>query len=144
MEPSPIFQPVVTDWLVPIILLIVAALGKKVSRTDPGWLLADFYLGPDLCIAAMSVGLLKIFDLLRHLPVPQPQLRAFETEVGLSTLLIVASFMMFIYVLLEHRECLNNPPRWLPRTRLFIECNLIGLASLTAFMILIKPLDMLK
>jgi hypothetical protein len=139
-----LFQPIVTDWAIPIMLLLVAALGKKLARTEKGWLFEDFYLGPDLCLAAVSTGLLKIFDLLRHLPVPADQLVSFEYDVALSAVLIVVTFIMFIYVLSEHRECTGTSPRRFARTRLVVECNLIGLASLTAFMILIKPLDMLK
>jgi len=101
-----IFKPIVTDWLIPILLLGIASLGKKVSRTTSGWLAEDFYLGSDLCLAAVSTGLLKIFDLLRQLPTPQGDLSAFAYDVALCALLLVFSFGSFIYVLLEERECL--------------------------------------
>ena len=139
-----LFQPVVTDWVLPIMLLFIAAIGRKLSRAEKGWLAEDFYLGPDLCLAAISAGLLKIFDLLRHLPVPAIQLVSFEYDVALSAFLIVFTFMMFIYVLSEHRDCIGISHRTLARVRLIVECNLIGLACLTAFMLLIKPLDMLR
>jgi hypothetical protein len=139
-----LFQPVVTDWAIPVMLLFLAALGKKIARTEKGWLLEDFYLGPDLCLAAVSAGLLKIFDLLRHLPVPSEQLVPFEYDVALCSLLIVFAFTMFIYVLSEHRDCTGSSPGRFARTRLVVEFNVIGFASLTTFLILIKPLDMLK
>jgi hypothetical protein len=139
-----IFQPEVTDWLIPVVLLFLGALGKKLARLETGWLAEDFYLGADLCLAAVSAGLLKIFDLLRHLPVPEEKLVSFESEVGLSALLIVFTFFMFMYVLSEHRECMGANPRRFARTRLLVLCNGLGFACLTAFMYLIKPLDMIK
>jgi hypothetical protein len=142
--PPFIFQPIVTDCLIPLLLLGVAALGKKVARTKEGWLWEDFYLGPDLCLAAVSTGLLKIFDLLRHLPVPTGDTNNFAYDVGLCALLIVITFTSFIYVLTEHRECSGETPRRFPRFRLGFVCNAIGLACLTGFLFLIKPLDMLK
>ena len=141
-----VFQPVVTDWLIPIILIIFASVGKKLVRQESGWKSEDFYLGPDLCLAAVGVGLVKIFDLLRHLPsVPPTHFMPFEDELGLSTLLMMATFLLFIYILSEHRECAGtNSAARLPRTRLVIWCNGLGFATLTAFLILIKPFDMLK
>jgi hypothetical protein len=149
-KPPEIFQPAVTDWAIPILFSLIAAFGKKLARVSTGWLLEDFYLGPDLCLAAISVGLLKIFDLLRHLPVPEAQLANFEYEVGMATLLIVVSFLLFIFVVCEHRECdipanerAARPAPRFARTRLFVICNFIGLAALSGFVVLIKPWDML-
>ncbi len=98
-----LFQPVVTDWVLPIMLLFIAAIVQKTFASGEKPRLAeDFYLGPDLCLAAISAGLLKIFDLLRHLPVPAIQLVSFfEYDVALSAFLIVFTFMMFIYVFIR-------------------------------------------
>lgn len=146
-NPTPplVFQPIVTDWLIPVILVVVASIGKKLVRLERGWKSEDFYLGPDLCLAAVSVGLVKIFDLLRHLPsIPPAQFISFENEVALSTLLMIFTFSVFIYILSEHRECTGTNPAPFPRIRLAIWCNALGSASLTAFLILIRPFDMLS
>lgn len=135
-----IFQPIVTDWLVPVILILVAAIGKKLSREGKGWKGEDFYIGPDLCLAAVSAGLLKIFDLLKHMPVPADKLYDFEYGVGMSALLIIGTFGGFVFVLSEHRELIGeNATGQFRRTRLGLLCNGIGFGFLTAFIVLIKP-----
>lgn len=135
-----VFQPIITDWLIPLLLLGTAGLGNKLSRTKNGWLAADFYVGPDLCLVAISTGLLRLFDLLRRVPVPTDEVGPFVNDVALCGLLIVMTFAIFLYVLTEHRELDGENPGRLPRLRLGIICNGLGLLCLTAFLLLIKPL----
>ncbi|HTQ23899.1 MAG TPA: hypothetical protein VMI09_04335 [Candidatus Binataceae bacterium] len=120
---SSVFQPVVTNLVIPIALLLIAALGNKVSRTAPGWLLTDFYLGPDLCLAAVSTGLFKIFDLLKRMPIPQEKTANFVNDVASCAVLVIFTFGMYIYSLVEHRECLDaNPPGRFALFRLGFVC----------------------
>ena len=92
--------------MIPVILIVFASIGKKLVRQESGWKSEDFYLGPDLCLAAVGIGLVKIFDLLRHMPVVPPlHFIPYESEVALSTLLMIATFLLFTYILSEHREC---------------------------------------
>jgi hypothetical protein len=120
---SIVFSPVVTDLAIPIALLLIGALGNKVSRTKSGWLLTDFYLGPDLCLAAISTGLFKIFDLLKRMPVPKEETTNFVDDLAVCALLIVVTFAMYIYALVEHRECLDaNPPGRFALFRLGLTC----------------------
>jgi hypothetical protein len=137
-----IFQPVMTDLLIPLLLLLVGAFGRKLARTGGGWLIEDMYLGQDLCVAALGAGLLKIFDLGRQIPaVSTSNVGLFVYDMGMSAVLLVIVFFLFIFVLCEHRSCLanTNPKPKLARVRLAIFCNALGFGSLTSFMILIKP-----
>jgi hypothetical protein len=135
-----VFQPVVTDWIVPVALLFVAAIGRKITREGRGWKSEDFFIGPDLCLVAVSTGLLRIFDLLKHLPVPVAKIETFEYEAGLGVFLLIFTFAMYLFVLSEHRDLPASEGGRLRKTRLGIICNAIGFAVLTAFIILIKPM----
>jgi hypothetical protein len=85
--PPFIFRPVITDLLIPILLLGIAARGKKSCQNRHRLVARRFLSRPDLCSAAVSTGLLRIFALLRHLPVPKDDVTSFASDVASSALL---------------------------------------------------------
>jgi hypothetical protein len=66
MIPSLLAIPLFFGLGIPIIFLLAGALAKKLVRGGRGWEQADFFLGIEATLAAMSSGLVNIFDLVRE------------------------------------------------------------------------------
>jgi len=135
-----------TGILVPIILVILGVISKKLVRgaaTSTGFKRQDFYLGPELTLAAISAALLNIFDILkitRTSPV---------SRIALLPNIIIAfmGFVLFMLVLSFHQDWASNgaiieagKPGKSTKKELFwllFICNVIGFGLLVAGIILI-------
>ena len=129
----------VTGVGVPLVLMLIGVLGKKLSRRSRGWIRNDFYLGGELTLAAISSALLNIFDLLK------PGQTTMPNSIALLSNFLIAfvGFGLFLFVLSMHQDYESNevgganPSR---RKQLFVlagVCNVIGFGLLLAGIILI-------
>lgn len=117
---------------VPIVLLIIGIMGKRLARgPSSSWLRADFYLGVELTLAGVSSSLLNVFDFLKPGRVSHPS-DAVVMLVNVTA--IVFGILFFLFVLTLHQTyALGNPPR--SRTKELL--MLAGLSNVLGFSVLV-------
>ena len=117
---------------VPLVLLIIGILGKRLARgPSSSWLRADFYFGVELTLAGISSCLLNIFEFLKPGRTPNST----DTVVMLvNVIAIVLGVLFFLFVLTLHQAyALSNPPK--SRTKELL--MLAGLGNVLGFCVLV-------
>src|SRR4051794_31114606 len=106
MEYATFSNPKLVAILVPAILLLAGALAKKLVRAS-GWMWQDFYLGIEFTLAAMSSGLVYIFDLVKVIAkAPGADLK---DKLSYTALFLCVTFFLFLYVLGVHQDWEKAP-----------------------------------
>lgn len=89
--------------LSPILLLFLGAVAKKIVR-GPGWRRQDLYLGVELTLAAVSSGLVQIYDLTKQSMLTQSQAGQAINQITLPignvlylTGFLILSFFVFVF-----------------------------------------------
>jgi hypothetical protein len=135
--------PWVPDLFIPIVILLVGALGNKLIRGEQGWKWEDFYLGPDLCLAALSTGLLKVLELVYRNPTDASQGNLLPEDELIVVCVITVTLFLFLLVICFHhdaKQSVGATPKKEPWFLLGFFCNGLGLAMLASFLILLPPL----
>lgn len=139
----------VTGIGVPVILTMIGVIGKKLARgnaTSSGFKRQDFYLGPELTLAAVSSALLNIFDILKPMRTTTLSRMALLSNIIIGFMGIV----LFMWVLSFHQDWESNgavieaanpaKPGKSVKMELFwllLVCNVVGFGLLLAGIILI-------
>lgn len=113
--------------LVPSIFILIGSLGKKLVR-GAGWERKDFFFGIELCLAAISGVLTKLFDTNND-----------PTNFSNIGLFIAICFGLFMYVLSLHQEHEGGTPKE-EYTWLTLIANIIGIGLMFYFVVSIKGL----
>lgn len=120
--------------IVPIILVAIGAIIKKLSRGTP-WQRGDFYLGLEVCLAAVSAGMLYFFDLAVQARGSKPPDSASFLRLGGF---LTTSLLLLFLVAALHQDWERKPqdPRqpWI----LGVAANSIGLGLFAVFTVLVK------
>ena len=140
---------------VPIVIILAGGLAKKLSR-GAGWSPRDFYVGTESCLAAISTGLVNLFETARVLKarthmdalggvasVPTWNVNPEAVGDKLATLggLLVLAFVLFLFLL-----CLGQGKRvdgvttkeiWVE----FVLANLIGLGLLASVILIAQTVE---
>jgi hypothetical protein len=74
---------------VPIVFLLCGSVAKKLVR-GVGWRRSDFFLGVEASLAAISSGLINIFDLVK-VPIAQAESKIAAT----GGFLVITFFLLF-------------------------------------------------
>lgn len=126
---------------VPLLLIVVGAVARKLVR-GTAWIPQDFYLGIDLGLAALSAGLIHMYDI-----VEQMKVGAGTTPAGLpveQALLHAAGFLVLsivamLIVMAVHQDSEKRPRR---RFRQFlwlgVVSNVVSGGLLTLFILTVK------
>lgn len=130
---------------VPIVFLLVGAFTKKLVRAT-AWQSKDFFLGVESTLAALSSGLINIFDLVK-LANPHSQIVATGStaaDIGSKLaatggFLAITFFMLFV-VLSFHQDWENKPGRG-QVLRLAVFSNFIGFCLMLSFILVIKGVE---
>lgn len=117
---------------VPVVFILVGAMGRKAVRKS-SWERADFFLGPELCLAAFSADVLfmgALFNQPRHAD-GQPE--------GTAFWLLIAIVCTYLFLLTLHQDW----ERRTDRTRaqfiwLVVMSNLLGTGLFAAFVFLVE------
>ena len=125
-----LLSPFFTALVIPIALIFLGAVAKKLVRAKP-WARRDFYFGVELSIAALSSGLIRIFELAQNL--------TSNSQVPLisTTLFILATLFLFFVVLVLHQMLKSRRNK--RRAQIIWLCiisNLIGGGLIATFVIL--------
>lgn len=115
--------------LFPTMLAVAGSLGKKLVRgTD--FRRADFFLGPDLTLGALSAGLVNLLDISKDVQYTSNM----TANLFFTSGYIAITFFLFIVILSLHQvwEKRDNQPRRQILT-LGVASNLIGLSLLVLF-----------
>lgn len=134
---------------VPIILLLVGGLGKKLVRHDKSWHRKDFYLGVDAALAAISAALIHIYDVTKTLKSTfeagnsaSPQInKLYATLVAtVGFIVITLGLLMFVIGIHQNWESkdTNRAGQWF---WLVIFSNMIGLGLMSAFVAFLKGVE---
>lgn len=130
-------NPFATALVVPLLFIACGAFAKKLARGS-GWQRSDFFLGVELCLAAMAVALIYGLELAK-LPVNQPDTATSVTQKAASTAAYLAlCFFILLWILTIHQD-------WVKRTQnprmqfvlLVIVTNLVGAGLLAAFVVFV-------
>ncbi|HEY3744257.1 MAG TPA: hypothetical protein VGL53_30650 [Bryobacteraceae bacterium] len=136
MEYATFSNPKLVAILVPAILLLAGALAKKLVRAS-GWMWQDFYLGIEFTLAALSSGLVYIFDLVKVIATKAPGADV-RDKLSYTALFLCVTFFLFLYVLGVHQDWEKAPDATPKRIRLGFVANFVGGGLLAAFILLIK------
>ncbi len=144
--------------VVPLILLFVGALAKKIVRRSGGWRVSDAFLGVEAGAAAMTGALTYILDVLKILldkmeeNAPPEITRPIAVNLGTTGIFIVFAFALFLFLLSTHQDWENveEPSDEIPwwrkwswhRKRFWLGgvSNLVGFGLLVSFLLLIKTI----
>jgi len=115
-----------TAFAIPVVLIAVTAFGQKLIEKVPfRW--RHFYLGLDLCVAAMAASLVNILDLLKRQPPEQH-------KIDFTVLFVVLCILLFVVLLAIHQEWEDEKKFCKQQIFwLFGASNLIGLALIGGF-----------
>lgn len=140
-------------FVIPSIFLAFGAVGKRIVRATH-WEWADWFLGVELVLAAMSTGIMHAFDLgIKLSEILKQDNPSIPKEIGsqLITVIIflVVTIVLFFFVVIAHQEWERVPGTstplgqkdWKEKWKLVWLagiCNLIGYALFAAFIFLVK------
>jgi len=126
--------------LIPLTVLLVGALGKKLVRGAGRWRRQDFYVGIQLSLAAMASGFAYLADLFDRSPIPRDQ--------SLTTLgFVLVALLLFMVVVAIHQdwedatESVGEDTRSNPKHQFWwlgFGANAVGITLLASFVLLIK------
>jgi len=125
-----LLSPFFTALIIPTALIFCGAVAKKLVSAKP-WSRRDFYFGVELSLAALSSGLIRIFEISQNLT-PSSQVPLIST-----TLFIVATLLLFFFVLVLHQQWESKKNK--RRSQIIWLCiisNLIGGGLIATFVIL--------
>jgi len=123
---------------IPIILIICGAFAKKLVRGSK-FQRSDFFLGIELCLAAMASALVYIFDLAKISPSQSTNANSLSPKITATGFFLALCFFLLLSVMSTHQD-------WEQRSQnrkgqfiwLAIIANLIGAGLLAAFVLLVK------
>ncbi len=116
----------------PLLLVLLGVIGKKLVRQTRGWKARDFYLGVELTLAAVSSALLNIFDSLNP-----DRKEADNHRVLLSNFVVtVLGMLLFMFVLSLHRDWESNSQH--PKKEAFW---LLGVSNMIGFGLLVAGIS---
>jgi len=127
--------------VVPLLLLGAGALAKKLVRGTT-WERTDFYLGLEATLAALSSGLIHLFELAAPAAaVPQTGQVTQESTSGLVLTIsfVAVAFFCLLWVMSTHQDWEKSTvPRGKQILRLGVLANCVGLGLIAAYVIMIK------
>jgi len=148
--------PYLTSLAVPLLLLFVGTLAKKLVRKTGGWQVTDLFLGVEASAAALTGGLTYILDVVKLLidkvgadakgDVTGPVLR----NLLAAGVFLALACVLFFFLLSTHQdweqfaEPEQQEPWWRKwswhRKRFWLAgvSNLIGFGLLVSFLLIIK------
>lgn len=130
-------NPYVPALVIPLLFIFCGAFAKKLVRGS-AWQQSDFFLGVELCLAAVASGLIYGFGLAK-LPVDQSGMVAsLSGKITAIAIFLAICFFILLLVLAIHQDWLKKPQN--PRGQfvwLAIVGNLIGAGLLAAFVIFV-------
>lgn len=131
-------NPYIPAVVIPLLFIFCGGFAKKLVRGS-GWQRSDFFLGVELCLAAMASALIYGFGLAK-VSVDQNGMIASLPEVfGATAAFVALCFFALLWILAIHQDWEKKPQN--PRgqfVRLAIIGNLVGaglLAVLVVFVI---------
>jgi len=139
---------VVTDLLaspyfagigMPLLLVLLGAVAKKLVR-GTGWIRQDFFLGIDLALAALSSGLIYLYELLRRMGRdPAGTQDGYEYALLSAMGFIIVAILVLFLTLTLHRDEERNGARPVRQFLLpGVVSNLSAGGLLTIFVVLVK------
>jgi hypothetical protein len=125
---------------VPLLLILMGAIARKLVR-GTRWVRQDFYLGIDLALAALSSGLIYLYEivqLMRQGP-PPPGSPGYEHALLAATGFIIVSLVALMLMLGLHQD---EERAGLKPIRQFLSLGVLGNAAsgglLAMFILLVK------
>lgn len=123
---------------IPLLLIFSGAFAKKLVRGS-NWESRDFFLGVELCLAAMAAALVFVFDLSKL-----TSIQASTASSVMQTMVATASFLalcffLLLWILSIHQDWERRSQN--PKGQLLwlgIIANLIGAGLIAAFVLLVK------
>ena len=128
-------NPYFISIAIPTILLITGAFAKKLVRGS-NWHRSDFYLGVEFSLAALSAGLIYLFDIANN----HTNLAPMEPKkIIIATAYLAVTFFLLLWILSTHQDWEKKEKN--PKGQIFRLCilsNLLGCGLLVSFVIVVK------
>ncbi len=141
----PFFLKILADRYViaiglPIVLLLIGVVSKRLARGGRSWERQDFFLGIEIVLATISVQFVYISEFAKLTPGSSIGASSLAAEkLTASAMYIAITLLIFVIVLVTHLSYHNKNERPIQQICLLaIGANLIGILLLTGFIILIK------
>jgi hypothetical protein len=134
----------VVALVVPVLLLLTGALGKKLASKRP-WQQEDFHLGVEFTLAALSAAFTQVLDLARDLS--KSAANADAPAIMRAGVFAVLSFFLLLLVLSLHQDWQVPPvpegadPAAVRRKqfwRLVVVGNAVGAGLMICFTLLVR------
>jgi hypothetical protein len=125
---------------VPLLLVLVGAVARKLVR-GTAWIRQDFYLGIDLALAALSAGLIYLYDVLQLMKSGTAGPGSLPPELQLlrAASFIALSILILLVVMAFHQDHERKPRRPLKQFLLLgIVSNFVSGGLLAVFIFLVK------
>jgi hypothetical protein len=131
---------------IPFLLILLGAIARKLIRST-AWIRDDFYLGVDLSIAAISSALIFISELLTTKGAAigcatdacKAVLSTADERLLRDASFLAVALIFFLLVLALHQdEVRNTGNRRRQLLKLGVLSNVIGVALLSGFILLVK------
>jgi hypothetical protein len=128
-------SPYLAAFAIPLSLIAGGALVKKIVR-GAGWRRSDFFLGPELVLAALGAAMVYLVD------VPDSTAGSYEErweDVAVTLIFIGISFLLLLFIMSTHQD-------WEHRTAnrrgqvfwLGLVCNGLAIALFFSFVLLVN------
>jgi len=118
----------VVAFCVPVGVLLIGVLAKKVTRATRGWQRDDFYLGFELALAAIAGDLDYLLGLAGG---------RFSGAVA-PLIFLVAALVSLLWLIAERQDWATAAPSFKQIFRLCFLSNVVGGGLLVAFILLVK------
>ncbi len=132
--------PTLASLGIPVAFLLVGALGKCLSHSEVRT--AHFCLGLEAALASMSGAVIYAIDLTKEFAMTtgaSPAAAEISQSQTYNMYFLVAAFLAYLVIVTTHmvneKETVSN---WRKFWMLLIVANICGLASLSAFVIIVK------
>ena len=126
-----LLSPYTISFALPLLLLFCGALAKKLVRGTP-WIQKDFYLGVEFTLAAITSGMLYIYDLVK------PRTPVDSNKVVLATGFVIFAFVMLFLIMSTHQDWEDSSDMKGSFWRLCIVSNIFGGGLVSIFIFVVK------
>ncbi|MEP3776858.1 MAG: hypothetical protein ABJM82_07505 [Shimia thalassica] len=118
---------------IPVALIVIGGLVKKIVRGST-WQAADFFLGVELALSAVTSSLIYVFELSKS---TDPSQKA--AALGVYS---VTSLFLFLIIVGFHQEW-EKKPQDLRGQKIWLGgfCNLIGIGLISGFVLFVKGIQ---